>query len=346
MRAINMTKGKIKMRHVSIAGCGSYAPQQVIKNDYFDRLYKKDVSTFLETRRNIFERRYMDESQVTSDLIVPAAEAAMSHAGIETKDLDLILVATDTPDYVSPATAAVVQYKLGAKKVPSFDINSACAGFVTAFDAGRRYIQTDENFNNVLVVGAYGMSRYIDYDDYKVASLFADGAGAVVLQPSKSPGVLNALLDTDGQYHDCMGIYAGGTSEPLSENVLDKKRHKLQFVKRIPTETNSERWPVMINTLLDRCNKKPSDIDHCFFTQINIESIDATLDKLGLEKSKSHNIMDRFGYTGSACIPMALSDAKSQNKLNDGDFVVLMGSGGGMSMAAVALIWKTWNEGQ
>jgi 3-oxoacyl-[acyl-carrier-protein] synthase-3 len=329
------------MRRAVIRGTGMYAPEKVVRNEEFNKLYQKDVDTFLREKRNIFERHHMDPSQATSDLIVPAAQQALSNAGISAKDLDLIIVSTDTPDYLSPSTAAVVQYRLQASRAGAFDVNSACAGFVTALDMASKYIAADAQYRNVLVVGAYGMSKYINYDDFKIATLFADGAGAVVVQASDNDleGVQSATLFAEGQYHDYMGVYAGGTRTPITHEAIEQKRHLLDFAKKIPIETNGTQWPRLARILLDRMHKEPADIDHFFLTQINIQSIREALDGLGLPHSKSHNIMDRFGYTGSACIPMALHDAVAQHKLRKGDLVFMLGSGGGLSMAALSLIW-------
>ncbi|MGE0633067.1 MAG: 3-oxoacyl-ACP synthase III family protein [Pseudobdellovibrionaceae bacterium] len=328
------------MRRATIAGTGLFAPERVVKNSYFNDYYKKDIDTFLREQRNIFERRWMNENQTTSDLIVPAAEQAMKTAGITAKDLDLIIVSTDTPDYLSPSTASVVQYKLGATNAGTFDINTACAGFVTATDMASKYIMADEHYQNILVVGAYGMSKYLNMDDFRISSLFADGAGAAIIQPAKdTKGVMASTLYTDGQYHDYMGIYAGGTYMPVNEDVIHKKKHLLDFAKKIPIETNGIHWPRLSHTLLNRIGKTPSDISHFFFTQININSIKEALDRLELPHSKSHNIMDRFGYTGSAAIGMAVADAASEHKLKKGDLVFMLGSGGGMSMAALAMEW-------
>ena len=329
------------MRHAVIRGTGLYAPEKVVRNEEFNKMYGKDVDTFLREKRNIIERRYMDPSQATSDLIVPAAEQAMKNAGIKATDLDLIIVSTDTPDYLSPSTAAVVQYRLGARNAGAFDVNSACAGFVTATDMAAKYIAADPQYKNVLVVGAYGMSKYINYDDYRIATLFADGAGAIVMQATESAGqgVQCATLFADGQYHDYMGVYAGGTRTPMTHDVLERKEHLLNFAKKIPIETNGTHWPRLTHILLDRMQKEPKNIDHFFLTQINIQSIHEALDNLGLPHSKSHNVMDRYGYTGSACIPMALHDAVAQHKLKKGDLVFMLGSGGGLSMAALSLVW-------
>jgi 3-oxoacyl-[acyl-carrier-protein] synthase III len=324
-----------------IKGMGLYAPPNVVENDFFNKKYDRDINTFLLQQRNIKQRHFMLPEQATSDLIVPAAQEAMKNAGITAKDLDLIIVATDTPDYVSPSTAAVVQYKLQATRAGTFDLNTACAGFVTATDVASKFLVADDRYQNILVVGAYGMSKYFDWNDHKVTSVFADGAGAAILgraQDSDS-GILASQLATDGQYHDYMGIYAGGTKFPINEETVGKRMHLLQFTKRIPPETNGRIWPELTNAILDRIGKSVADVDHFFFTQINIGSIVETMGKLGAPMDRAHNIMDRYGYTGSACIPMAIADAASQHKLKKGDLVMVLGSGGGMSMSAMAMRW-------
>lgn len=328
------------MRRAVIVGTGMYAPERVITNQYFNDLYKKDIGTFLESSRNIKERRWMNEDQRTSDLIIPAAEEAMKTAGINAKDLDLIIVSTDTPDYLSPSTASVVAFRMGATNAGTFDINTACAGFVVGCDMASKYIAADAKYKNVLVVGAYAMSKYLNFDDYKIASLFADGAGAVVIQPSKdNSGFIDSQMYTDGQYHDYMGIYAGGSAQPVSHCVIENKQHLLAFPKRIPPETNGIHWPRLTNVLLDRLQKPASAINHFFITQFNVQSIYETLDKLNLPRDRAHYVMDRFGYTGSASIGMAIADAARQKKMKKGDLVFMLGSGGGMSMAALAMEW-------
>lgn len=328
------------MAYPSIVSTGFYAPERIVTNDYFNELYGKDVDSFLREKRNIYTRHFMSEEQTTSDLVVESAKKALSKAGITANDLDLIITSTDTPDYLSPSTSSVIQYKLGAKNAGTFDINSACAGFVTALDMAGKYVQADTQYKYILVSGAYGMTKYLNYDDYKIATLFADGAGSVVVKAVEDKNhFLTSKLFTDGQYHDYMGIYAGGTKTPITHEVVEQKGHLLNFAKKIPLETNSTHWPRLTNILLDRLQKKPEDINHFFMTQINIGTINEALDILGLPRSKSHNIMDRYGYTGSACIPMAMADAEEQGMLKRGDLVFLLGSGGGVSMAAMAIEW-------
>ena len=326
------------MKRAVIHSTGSYAPERKLSNQYFNDLLKEDVGTWLVENLTIRERHWCDESESTADLCLQAANQAMRHGNISASDLDLIIVATDTPEYISPSTASVVQHRLGADSAGAFDINAACAGFVIGLDMAGKYILADDRYRHILVIGAYAMSKYLDMTDKKTVTLFADGAGAVILKSSedKQRGFLASELVSSGQYHDWMGIYAGGTSMPVSEAVLDRKDHLLKFVRKFPKEINPETWTRMILSLAERLKIAPQDVDHFFFTQININSINQTLDNIGVAHSKAHNIMDRFAYTGSACIPMAFDDAVQQGQIGSGKLIFFIGSGGGLAFASAA----------
>ncbi|GAB6281978.1 MAG: ketoacyl-ACP synthase III [Ignavibacterium sp.] len=328
------------MQNAKIIGSGSYVPERVIPNKYFNEIFGEDVDTWLVENLNIKERHWCNEEQSTSDLCVEAAKKAMKNAQIKTKDIDLIIVATDTPDYISPSTASVVQHKLNAKNAGTFDINSACAGFVTAITVGGNFLRADNDINYVLVIGAYAMSKYLNLQDKKTANLFADGAGAVILGKTNKmkEGYIISNFHTEGQYHDWMGIYAGGTKYPISFDALEKKEHLLKFVNKFPKELNPIVWTKMIKKICKRSNILPKDINHYFFTQLNINSIYETMDNLKIERNRAHTIMDKYAYTGSACIPMALDDANKLGKIKKGDLVLFMGSGGGLAFAVS--IWK------
>jgi 3-oxoacyl-[acyl-carrier-protein] synthase-3 len=325
-------------RNAVIIGTGSYAPTQVLPNSYFNELLGEDVDTWLRENLTIRERRWCHENESTADLCVEAARASLQNAGIRPEQLDLLLIATDTPEYISPSTASVVQYRLGARNAGTFDINTACAGFVTALDVGSKYIQADERYRYVLVIGAYAMSKYLDKTDKKTVTLFADGAGAVVLASEQNSrrGFLTSELFTDGQYHDWMGIYAGGTHQPITEEVLRRKDHLLKFVKKFPKEINPQTWSRLIRKMSERLRVSPQQVDFFLFTQININSIRETLEGFGLPMSRTHTIMDRYAYTGSACIPMALDEAVHKGKIKAGDLLYMIGSGGGLAFASVA----------
>ncbi len=332
----------MQIRRAKIASTGMFVPSRKVTNEYFNELYKQDVDKFLREKRNIKSRYFMDPDQATSDLIVPAAQQAMERARVKPEDIDLIIVATDTPDYLSPSTAAVVHKKLKTTNAGCFDINAACAGFVTALDTASKFITADSRYKNILIIGAYGMTKFLDFDDYKIATLFADGAGAAVIQPTtnENEGVLASYLWADGNYYDAMGIYAGGTKEPVNEFTLKTRMNLLKFLKKIPPEFNAIHWPRIARLLLEQIGATPADVKRYFLTQINIDSIRETMQRLEVPEDRSHNIMDRYGYTGSACLPMAMNDAVTRGALRKGDLVLMIGSGGGVSMGGVALRWS------
>lgn len=326
-------------RFASITGTGFYAPENIIPNSYFNEILGEDVDTWLRENLTIRERRWCSENQSTADLAEVAARNALKSAKVSAAEIDLIIVATDTPEFISPSTASVVQHRLGAIKAGTFDLNTACAGFVTAMETSAKFIMADEYYNTILVVGAYAMSKYLDLHDKKTVTLFADGAGAAVLQRSDEKGREGGLLLTEGQYNEWMGIYGGGTKYPSTAENVAKKDHLLKFVKKFPKELNPEKWSAMIIQVCTDAGILPSAVDHYFFTQININSIRATLDILQAPHEKAVTIMDTYGYTGSACIPMALASAHEQGKLKKGDKIILMGSGGGLAFACQLLTW-------
>ena len=326
------------MRNAVILSTGAYAPERVIPNSYFNELLGEDVDAWLRENVEIYERRWCKEGESTADLSEHAARQALERAGLHPRDLDLIIVSTDTPEYVSPSTASVVEHRLGAENAGTFDVNTACAGFVTALDIGSKYIRADDQYNYVMVIGAYAMSKYLNMGDKKTVTLFADGAGAVILkaEDTKERGFLASELLSEGQYHDWMGIYAGGTFRPVSAEAISQNEHLLQFVKKFPKELNPEIWTQMVERLCQRIHTTPDEADHFFITQININSIRETMDKLGQPHQKAHTVMHYYGYTGSACIPMAFNDAWEKGKLNAGDLVFFIGSGGGLAFASAA----------
>jgi len=262
----------------------------------------------------------------------------LQRAKISAQELDLIIISTDTPEFVSPSTASVVQDRLGAKKAGTFDINTACAGFVTALDIGSKYIRSDEQYEHVLVIGAYTMSKYLNKTDKKTVTLFADGAGAVILKATQEEdkGFLSSELISRGEYNEWMGIYAGGTRQPIDAGVLERHDHQLKFVRKFPKELNPQTWSQMARTLCARIGVQPQEVDRYFITQININAIWETLDRLDVPREKGHTVMHHYGYTGSACIPMAFNDAWEKKLIKEGDLVFFIGSGGGLAFASAA----------
>lgn len=325
-------------RHASVAGTGHYVPEKILTNTDLEAMLGEPLDAWLREKVGIHERHIMAEDQTTSDLAVMAARRALDRAGVKPEELNLIVVASDTPDTLSPATASVVQAKLGAPRAGTYDVNCACASFVTALDVAGKTIAADAEYERVLVVGAYGMSRFLDWKDKRTCTLFADGAGAVVLRASDAPGLFPAKLSAHGEFHDALGIYTGGARRPATpEEVAARGKPKVEFVRKFPATFNTERWPELVHGALAKAGMGLGDVSLFLFTQLNLRTIEAVMGVLDLPMSKTHWIMDKWGYTGSACIPMVLDDAVQHGRVKPGDNVVLCASGGGISMAAMAL---------
>ena len=328
------------MSHPQILSTGSYVPERIVTNAEIDALIGDSTSDWLLQNVGIRERRWMAADQTTSDLIVPAAQRALAQAGITAADLDLIIVSTDTPDYLSPATAVVVQHKLGALQAGCYDVNSACAGWVTALDQGARYLLTEPGARYVLVAGGYGMSRFLDLKDKKTANLFADGAGAAVLGRGEQAGWLGSNLLAVGSFHDALGIYGGGASRPSTPaNLAAYGPPKVDFVRKFPRTFNTEYWPKLIQGALDKAGLTFDQVDQYYFTQLNLRTIEQMMQTLGQPITKTHWVMDKWGYTGSPCVVMALDDARGHGRgPQPGQTIVFCASGGGITMAAS--VWK------
>lgn len=321
-------------RSVRIVGTGGYVPDRVVTNAQISALLGEDVDEWLVENVGIRERRWMADDQVTSDLVVAAGRRALAAAGVDPDDVDLVIVSTDTPDQLSPATAATVQHQLGAVRAGAYDVNAACAGWVTALDAGARFLLTEPGARHVLVAGGYGISRYLDRTDKATIGLFGDGAGAVVLGRSERPGFLGSKLVSEGSYHDALGIYTGGTRRPW-----DPSPPAVRFVRRFPRAFNLERWPALVRDVGAGAGIGVEEIGLFVFTQLNLRTIEAVMDALGAPMSRARWVMDKWGYTGSPCLAMALDDAIAAGAgPRPGELVVFCASGGGI--AGAASLWR------
>jgi 3-oxoacyl-[acyl-carrier-protein] synthase-3 len=326
------------MRNAKIIGTGISVPEKILTNADLSRMLGEDINEFVENNLGILERHVLADQESAADLAGEAAKKALQNAGISAEEIDLIILSTDTPEYLSPATSVIVQYRIGAKNAGTFDTNCACAGFVTALDTAVKYIIADPNYKNVLVIGVYAMTKFLDWTDKKTATIFADGAGAVILQATEEENVgwLSSKLVADGSYHDFLGIFAGGSKFPINQEELDLGyRNKVRFVTKFPPEVNINGWQTIVAEVLERANLTQDDIKLVLWTQVNIATIKIVMEEMNLPMFRTHTIMHKWGYTGSACIPMVLDDAIREGKLQRGDKFVMCASGGGLNMAAV-----------
>jgi 3-oxoacyl-[acyl-carrier-protein] synthase-3 len=289
----------------------------------------------MEASTGILSRWYAPPDWAASDLALRASLQALGRAGKAPADLDLIILGTDSPDYITPATSVVLQGKLGAKNAGTFDVGCACASFPTAISSAAGLMATNPSLKTVLVVSVYLMHKLASEDDPMIF-FYGDGAGAAILERGPEPGFISAAFQADGTYATKWLIPAGGTVEPATEAAAREGRTLVKMVERYPPEINNEGWPRLVRKVAENGGFAAGDIDFVIFTQVRKPTIELVMQNLGLPMSKTHMVMERWGYTGSACIPMALDDALQQRKIKPGDLVVMIGSGVGYNQAAAA----------
>jgi len=327
------------IRHARLIATGRYLPDVEVSNDLLRARFAATAPEFvdkMEASTGIRKRWHARPDMRTSDVALEAAKQAVARAGIEPEDLDLIILGTDSPDYITPATSVVLQHKLGARNAGTFDVGCACASFPTGLAAAAGLIATNAAIKHVLVVGAYMMQRLADHDDPTIF-FYGDGAGAAVVRSERTAGVIGASFQADGAYHGHWGIYSGAVAEPASQASVKEGRTRVQLVQRYPPEINHEGWPRLVRRLAADHDFAVADIDFIVFTQVRKPSIELVMKDLGLPMERTHTVMEEWGYTGSACIPMALDDALEKKLIAPGSLVVLVGSGVGYNQAAIAL---------
>ncbi len=320
-----------------ISGTGSYAPARVLTNADLERMVATSDDWIVE-RTGIRERRVAATGEACSDLGFVAAERALKAAGISPADLDFILVATCTGDMPLPATACILQHRLGAGRAAACDLGAACCGFVYALSVAEAYVKT--GMRHVLVVGSEVMSALLDWTDRNTCILFGDGAGAAVISASDSErGILSTHLHSDGSLCDLIAVPGGGSRMPPSEKVVNGR---LQYIKMKGNET----FKVAVRTLEEVAREtlaanrlSVEDVDLYVPHQANVRIIKAVAERLRLPLEKVMLNMDRYGNTSAASIPIALDEAAREGRLKEGDLVMLGAFGAGLTWASALIRW-------
>lgn len=319
-----------------LAGIGSYVPAKVLTNADFERMV--DTSDeWIITRTGIRERHVVgDSGEVTSDMVVKAGAMALADAGLEATDLDMIVIGTVTPDMKTPATAVLVQQRLGAKNAAAMDIGAACVGFLYSMTIARSLVLSGM-YRNILVAGAETLSSITNYKDRTTCVLFGDGAGAAVISRSDEPGagILSTHVAADGNFAKLLYVEAGGSRVPLS---LDNIHNGSQYLRM----NGSEVFKLAVKSMADACHKvldeaglSLEDVDLLIPHQANIRIIQSLGKRLKMPDEKVYVNIDRFGNTSSASIPIALVEAKEQGRVKPGDLVLMVSFGGGLVWGAV-----------
>lgn len=322
-----------------ISALGTYVPPRILSNADLEKLVETTDQWIVE-RTGIRERHLVDKGVASSDLGAEAAKRALAQRGLQPNDIEVILVATVTPDMFFPSTACLVQDKLGAKGAWGFDLSAACSAFVYALQTGAQFIATGTH-KKVLVVGVDVMSSIIDYTDRATCILFGDGAGAVILEPADddSLGLIDYLHEIDGSGACALYMPGGGSRNPSSYETVDRKMHYVhqdgQTVFKFAVRKQTE----LCEKLLERNGLKGSDIKAFIPHQANLRIIAATADRLGLRPESVIVNIDRYGNTTAATIPLAMHSAIQEGKLKKGDLVLLASVGAGFTVAAALLRW-------
>lgn len=326
-----------------IAGIGTYVPEQVLTNADLEKMV--DTSDeWIRTRSGIRERRITAPEEATSDMSVIAAERALLDAGVSPEEVDLIIVATNTPDMLFPATACLVQDRLKAKHAAAFDLAAGCTGTIYAMVAGSQFINIGA-YKTVLVIGAETLSKVLNWEDRNTCVLFGDAAGALVLRPArKGYGLLSFKLGSDGGGGPLLTLPAGGSRMPASLETVEKKLHTVhmngrevfKFAVRVMGEAAEE--------VLSAAGLTKDDLNFFIPHQANIRIIEAAAKRLGLSMDKVMVNVDRYGNTSTASIPLALDEALREGKIKNDDNIVMVGFGAGLTWGAVALRWYDYKE--
>lgn len=325
--------------HVEIAGWGKYLPKRVLSNSELAQMV--DTSdTWIQERTGIRERRIADPGESTCALAVRAGTQALERASIEPADLDLIIVATCTPDYASmPSTASLVQDALGARRAGAFDLNAVCSGFLYGLATGSQFI-TAGAYRTVLVIGAEVFTRILDWQDRGTCILFGDGAGAVVLRATDQPGgLLSFVLGSDGSGACHLFVPAGGSRVPASAQTVAERQHYVKMAGKEVYRFATAILPESVSQALSKAGLTSEDVDLLIPHQANSRIIDAAARRLKLSREAVFSNLERYGNTSAASVPVALCEAVEEGRIHSGDVVVMAGFGAGLTWGAAVWRW-------
>jgi len=321
------------MTSVGIIGLGAYVPSNEMSNqDWMELVDTSDE--WITTKTGMKKRRIASPEVCTSDLAVEASKQALNDAGLDAKDIDLIILATSSPDVPLSSTAGIIQYKLGCVDCAAFDINAVCAGWVHALDIGRRYVGTN-GYENVLVIGSEIYSRILNWEDRATCVLFGDGAGAAILSKVETgKGIISSWLMSDGSGSSVIEIPAGGVRMPFDSEEFEEGAQYFHMDGRAVWDFAIEAFPQAVNESLKRAGKSIEDVDLIIPHQANINIIKTGMERLGLGMNKTFTNLHKYGNTAGASVPIAMKEAMEKGRITQGDLVVTVAFGGGLAWGA------------
>ncbi|MEK9863525.1 MAG: beta-ketoacyl-ACP synthase III [Verrucomicrobiota bacterium] len=328
----------LKGRTCSIVSVGSYVPDRCMTNADLEKLVDT-TDEWITTRTGIRERRIAAEDQFTSDLAAEAATKALKKANISAESIDLIIVATITPDMPFPSTACLVQQKIGATRAAAFDLEAACSGFIYALEVAQQFIMS-RTYDTVLVIGAEKLSSIVDWQDRNTCVLFGDGAGAVILQNRpESHGLLTACMGADGGKASLLSMPGGGSRHPATAQSLQDRLHFLRMDGKETFKSAVTAMHRAAKEALARCQIEISQIKCVIPHQANLRIMSAVADRLGAQEHQLFINVDKFGNTSAASVAIALDQAVEQGRIERGDLVLLVVFGAGLTWGAAVIEW-------
>lgn len=325
-------------RTCSIVGVGSYVPERVLSNADLEKMV--DTSDeWITSRTGIRERRLAAENETTSDMGAEAARRALQQAGLRPDEVDLIIVATVTPDMAFPSTACLVQHKIGATRAAAFDLEAACSGFIYGLEVGQQFIAS-RTYDTVLVIGAEKLSSIVDWQDRNTCVLFGDGAGAAVLQHRPNAhGLLTVYMGADGSKGSVLCLPAGGSAMPASEEAVRQRLHYIHMDGRETFRNAVQAMLTAAREVMDRCGVSIEDIACIVPHQANLRIIDALGTRLGAKPEQVFVNLHKYGNTSAASVAIALDEAVQEGRIRRGDLVLVVVFGGGFTWAAALVEW-------
>lgn len=326
------------MMKAGIKGTGIYVPPKVLTNDDLVEMGLDTSDEWIRTKTGMQQRHIVEDDVCTSDLAAKAGEAALKDVKVAPEDVDMIILATSSPDVILSSTAAITQAKMGCSNSGAFDVNSVCCGFAYAFDVGSRMV-LDPHMDNVLVIGAEVYSKILNWEDRTTCIYFGDGAGATLLQKTDEGGVLGSYLKADGNGAKVIEIPAGGTKMPITKEILGTGLEYFHMDGRAVWNFATEKFPEAIREVVKRSGLKVDDVDWVIPHQSNSVMIKQCMENLGLPYEKAYINLEKYANCAGASIPMAIHEAAKDGSLEKGDILVTVGYGGGLSWASNLIEW-------
>lgn len=328
-----------KLKRAGIIGTGSCLPDRAMTNHEFESLVDTN-DEWIRSHTGICERRVADENTATSDLSIIAAQRALENAGLKPEDIELIIVATVTPDMAFPSTACIVQKNLGAVNAAAFDLEAACTGFLYGLAVAQNFVATGY-YKNVLVIGAETLSKICDYTDRNTCVIFGDGAGAaVVSEVPEEYGILSTYIGADGSGGDLLKMPAGGSRIPATADSINDRLHYIKMDGSKVFKFAVKAMGEAAEKALQKCGLNKEDVDYLIPHQANIRIIESAVKRLKISDDKVYVNIDKYGNMSAASVAVALDEASRKGLLKDDDIIVLVGFGGGLTWGSAVLKWK------